>query len=76
MVPDVSKDCITIFKGNLTLKMEATQSFRTSGITHPKTYNHIPVDSNPQTPKKIPKCLPEVINILSTQPSMYSVLTN
>jgi hypothetical protein len=33
MVPDVSKNCITIFKGNLTMKMKA-QSFRTSGITH------------------------------------------
>jgi hypothetical protein len=55
MVPDVSKDCITIFKGNLTLKMKATQSFRTSGITHPKTHNHNPVDLNPQTPKKNPK---------------------
>jgi len=58
MVPDVSKECITIFKGNLTLKMKATQSIRTSGITQPTTYNHIPIDSNPLTPKKILKCLP------------------
>jgi hypothetical protein len=53
----------------------AKQSFRTSGITHPRTYIHVPGDSNPQTPKKIPKCLPEV-NILSKQPIMYSVFTN
>jgi hypothetical protein len=75
MVPDVSKDCITIFKGNLTLKTKATQSFRTSGITQPTTYNHIPIDSNPQTPKIILKCLPEVINVLSKQPIMCSVFT-
>jgi hypothetical protein len=76
MVPDVSKDCTTIFKGNLTMKMKATQSFRISGITHPTTYDHIPVDSNPQTPKKTPKCFPEVIHILSKQPYIYPVFTH
>jgi len=76
MVPDVSKDYINVFKGNLTLKTKATQSFRSSGITHPTTYNDIPTDLNPQTPEKIPKFLPEATHILSKQPITYSVLTN
>jgi hypothetical protein len=52
MVPDVSKECITIFKCNLTFKMKSTQSFGTTGVTHPKTYSHIPEGSNHQNPRK------------------------